>query len=65
LIANQRFTLLASLLALLAAGCSSTVTMEMPTIPEPHMAKINTTRIQPIQIGNGSQLFIYSPVFPS
>jgi len=40
LIANQRFTLLVSLLALLAAGCSSTVTMEMPTIPEPHMAKI-------------------------
>ena len=35
-----RFALLAGLAVILMAGCSSTVTMEMPTIPEPRIEKI-------------------------
>jgi hypothetical protein len=40
LIANLRFATVTSLAIFLLVGCSSTVTMEMPTIPEPHIEKI-------------------------
>lgn len=40
MIAKFRFASITSLAVLLLAGCSSTVTMEMPTIPEPRIAKI-------------------------
>jgi hypothetical protein len=40
LIANFRFASITSLAIVLVAGCSSTVTMEMPTIPEPRIEKI-------------------------
>jgi len=40
LIEKLRFITFASIAALLMAGCSSTVTMEMPTIPEPRVVKI-------------------------
>ena len=35
-----RFASLTGIVLLLAAGCSSTLTMEMPTIPEPRIEKI-------------------------
>lgn len=41
MIEKFRIAPLAGLAAILAAGCSSTVTMEMPTIPEPRMEKIS------------------------
>ncbi len=40
MIANLRFVLIVSLAIVALAGCSSTVTMEMPTIPEPRIEKI-------------------------
>ena len=40
MIAKFRFATVASLAIALLAGCSSTVTMEMPTIPEPRIEKI-------------------------
>ncbi|MGB5628096.1 MAG: hypothetical protein WBM45_15635 [Woeseiaceae bacterium] len=40
MIANFRFASITSLAIVLVAGCSSTVTMEMPTIPEPRIEKI-------------------------
>lgn len=40
MIATFRFASVTSLAILLVAGCSSTVTMEMPTIPEPRIEKI-------------------------
>ena len=40
MIDRLRFVSLAGLAAILLAGCSSTVTMEMPTIPEPRIDKI-------------------------
>jgi len=40
LIAQFRYTAIAGLATILLAGCSSTVTMEMPTIPEPRIEKI-------------------------
>lgn len=40
MIDRLRFASLAGLAAILTAGCSSTVTMEMPTIPEPRIEKI-------------------------
>jgi len=40
LIAKFRFASFAGLATLLLAGCSSTVSMEMPTIPEPRIEKI-------------------------
>ena len=40
LIDRLRFVPLAGLAAIVMAGCSSTVTMEMPTIPEPRIEKI-------------------------
>jgi len=40
LIAKLRFALVTSLAIILLVGCSSTVTMEMPTIPEPRIEKI-------------------------
>jgi hypothetical protein len=40
LIANFRLAIIVSLAAFTLAGCSSTVTMDMPTIPEPRIEKI-------------------------
>lgn len=40
MIARFRFVSIASLAIALLVGCSSTVTMEMPTIPEPRIEKI-------------------------
>lgn len=40
MIDRLRFVSLAGLATVLMAGCSSTVTMEMPTIPEPRFEKI-------------------------
>ena len=40
MIDTLRFASLASLAAILMAGCSSSVTMQMPTIPEPRIDKI-------------------------
>lgn len=40
MIDRLRFVSLAGFAAILMAGCGSTVTMEMPTIPEPRMEKI-------------------------
>jgi len=40
LIDRLRFIFPAGMAAILMAGCSSTVTMEMPTIPEPRIEKI-------------------------
>lgn len=40
MIANLRFALFVSLAIAALAGCSSTVTMEMPTIPQPRIEKI-------------------------
>jgi hypothetical protein len=40
LIDSLRLALLVGLAVLLAAGCSSTVSMQMPTIPEPRLEKI-------------------------
>jgi len=40
LIERLRFASLAGLATILMVGCSSTVTMEMPTIPQPRMEKI-------------------------
>ena len=40
MIANKSATLSASLLILVLTGCSSTVTMQGPTIPQPHVEKL-------------------------
>ena len=40
MIANLRFLLIVSLAVVALAGCSSTLTMEMPTIPQPRIEKI-------------------------
>lgn len=40
MIANFRLAIIVSLAAFTLAGCSSTVTMDMPTIPEPRIEKI-------------------------
>ena len=40
MIDRLRFASLAGIVLVLAAGCSSTLTMEMPTIPEPRIEKI-------------------------
>ena len=40
MIEKLRFAIAAGLTTLLMVGCGSTVTMEMPTIPEPRMEKI-------------------------
>ena len=40
MIDSLRLASLAGIAVLLTAGCSSTVSMEMPTIPEPRLEKI-------------------------
>jgi hypothetical protein len=40
LVERKRFALAAAVAVILLAGCSSTVTMQMPTIPEPRLEKI-------------------------